>query len=63
MEDFPEKYELMNELYKVIFSVISKYETRGFIAHQQTQTIVVKAMAECKEWIEKQSSDPAKKHV
>lgn len=43
--------ELGNELYRVIFPLLTSYETRGFNAHQRTQAIVEQTQHACEHWI------------
>lgn len=52
---FPERYELMNQLYALICPTLEKYEVRGSNAHHRTQALVLKLTDDMHDWILSQS--------
>ncbi len=50
-KDFTERFEIMNQLYALIFPILAKYETRGFNAHQRAQTITHEVADKMETWI------------
>ncbi len=51
--------EFENEMYAIVFPLLSSYETRGYNAHQRSQTIARNARLECERWIDIQKKSYA----
>lgn len=57
---FEELYDVSNQLYALIFPILSKYETPGYNAHSRAQSITMETAEKMGAWIWQQKESPVK---